>query len=51
MHKVKILFIVDDEPDICLALTNVLGDNGFVVHAFDDPFWHWRILERICTIF
>jgi DNA-binding response OmpR family regulator len=38
MHKVKILFIVDDEPDICLTLTNVLGDNGFVVHAFDDPF-------------
>ena len=37
MHKVKILYIVDDEPDICLTLTNVLGDNGFVVHAFDDP--------------
>jgi DNA-binding response OmpR family regulator len=37
MHKVKILFIVDDEPDTCLTLTNVLEDNGFVVHAFDDP--------------
>jgi DNA-binding response OmpR family regulator len=37
MHKVKILFIVDDERDICLTLKNVLEDNGFVVHAFDDP--------------
>jgi len=37
MHKVKILFIVDDEHDICLTLKNVLEDNGFVVHAFDDP--------------
>jgi DNA-binding response OmpR family regulator len=37
MHKAKILFIVDDECDICLTLTNVLEDNGFVVHAFDDP--------------
>jgi len=34
---VKILFIVDDERDICLTLKNVLEDNGFVVHAFDDP--------------
>ena len=33
----KILFIVDDERDFCLTLTNVLEDNGFVVHAFDDP--------------
>ena len=37
MDKEKILFIVDDEPDTCLTLTNVLEDNGFVVHAFDDP--------------
>jgi DNA-binding response OmpR family regulator len=31
------IFVVDDEPDICLTLTNVLEDNGFVVHAIDDP--------------
>ncbi|HZE77783.1 MAG TPA: response regulator [Nitrososphaeraceae archaeon] len=37
MPKVKLLFIVDDEPDTCLTLTIVLEDNGFVVHAFDDP--------------
>jgi DNA-binding response OmpR family regulator len=33
----KRIFVVDDEPDICLTLTNVLEDNGFVVYAFDDP--------------
>jgi two-component SAPR family response regulator len=37
MDKVKILFIVDDEYDICITLKNVLEDSGFVVHAFDDP--------------
>ena len=39
MHKIKKIFVVDDEPDICLTLTNVLEDNGFVVHAFDNPFF------------
>ena len=33
----KRILVVDDESDICLTLTNVLEDNGFVVHAFDDP--------------
>ena len=37
MHKVKRILVVDDECDICLTLTNVLEDNGFVVRAFDDP--------------
>jgi DNA-binding response OmpR family regulator len=37
MHKVKRILVVDDERDICLTLMNVLEDNGFVVHAFDDP--------------
>jgi CheY-like chemotaxis protein len=32
MHKMKTILVVDDEPDICLALTNVLEHNGFVVH-------------------
>jgi DNA-binding response OmpR family regulator len=37
MHKIKKVFVVDDEPDICLTLTEVLEGNGFVVHVFDDP--------------
>jgi DNA-binding NtrC family response regulator len=37
MHKIKRILVVDDECDICLTLTNVLEDNRFVVHAFDDP--------------
>ena len=37
MHKIKRIFVVDDESDTCLTLTTVLEDNGFVVHAFDDP--------------
>ena len=38
MHKMKKILIVDDEPDICLTLANVLEDNnGFVVNTFDDP--------------
>ena len=37
MDKVKILFIVDDEPDVKLALKIALEENGFKVDAFDDP--------------
>ena len=37
MHKMKKILIVDDEPDICLTLANVLEGNGFVVDTFDDP--------------
>ena len=37
MHKIKKVFVVDDEPDICLTLTEVLEGNGFVVHVFDVP--------------
>ena len=37
MHKIKKILIVDDEPDICLTLANVLEGNGFVVDTFDDP--------------
>jgi DNA-binding response OmpR family regulator len=33
----KRIFVVDDEPDICLALTRVLEDNGFVIDSFTDP--------------
>jgi hypothetical protein len=51
MHKIKRIFVVDDESDTCLTLTTVLEDNGFVVHTFNDSFWHWKSLERICTMF
>jgi DNA-binding response OmpR family regulator len=37
MQKVKILFTVDDERDVCLTITNVLEDNGFKVDSFTDP--------------
>ncbi len=37
MLKMKKILIVDDEPDICLTLANVLEGNGFVVDTFDDP--------------
>jgi DNA-binding response OmpR family regulator len=37
MHKIKKVFVVDDEPDICLTLTEVLEGNGFVVHVFEVP--------------
>jgi DNA-binding response OmpR family regulator len=36
MHKIKGIFVVDDESDTCLALMKVLEDNGFVVHIFND---------------
>ena len=35
--KRRILFVVDDEPDITLAFSMALEDNGFVVDAFNDP--------------
>ncbi len=37
MHKMKKILIVDDEPDICLTVANVLEGNGFAVDTFDDP--------------
>ena len=37
MYKMKKILIVNDEPDICLTLANVLEGNGFVVDTFDDP--------------
>jgi len=32
----RILLVVDDEPDITLALSMCLEDSGFTVDAFDD---------------
>jgi DNA-binding response OmpR family regulator len=33
----RILFVVDDEPDITLAFSIGLEDSGFKVDAFNDP--------------
>jgi CheY-like chemotaxis protein len=33
----KKILIVDDDPDITLALKTVLEDNGYSVYAFNDP--------------
>jgi DNA-binding response OmpR family regulator len=33
----RILFVVDDEPDITLLFSMALEDNGFEVDAFNDP--------------
>src|ERR671926_2012073 len=33
----KTVLIVDDEPDVNLALKITLEENGFEVDAFDDP--------------
>jgi len=31
------IMVVDDEPDVCMALRFVLEDKGFNVHTFVDP--------------
>ena len=36
LHQSKIL-LVDDEPDVTLALKKGLEENGFSVDAFNDP--------------
>ena len=41
--KDKRILIVDDEPDVNLALRIVLEDNSFIVDSFNDPL---RALEN-----
>jgi CheY-like chemotaxis protein len=41
--KGKRILIVDDEPDVNLALRIVLEDNNFIVDSFNDPL---RALEN-----
>lgn len=41
--KEKRILIVDDEPDVNLALRIVLEDNSFIVDSFNDPL---RALEN-----
>ena len=44
--KKKRILIVDDEPDVNLALRIVLEDNNFIVDSFNDPL---RALENFKT--
>ncbi|MGA9153411.1 MAG: response regulator [Candidatus Nitrosopolaris sp.] len=32
------ILVVDDEADVCFVLEKVLGENGFVVDSYEDPF-------------
>jgi DNA-binding response OmpR family regulator len=32
------ILVVDDEPDVCFVLKEVLRQNGFVVDSYEDPF-------------
>ena len=34
----KRILVVDDEPDVCFVLKEVLRQNGFVVDSYEDPF-------------
>jgi CheY-like chemotaxis protein len=34
----KRILVVDDEADVCFVLEKVLGENGFVVDSYEDPF-------------
>jgi DNA-binding response OmpR family regulator len=36
-EKKKKILIVDDDPDICVTLREILMDNGFAVDSFTDP--------------
>jgi DNA-binding response OmpR family regulator len=36
-NKKSIILVVDDEPDITSTLKMSLEDNGFIVHAFNNP--------------
>jgi two-component system response regulator VanR len=37
MHKIKRIFVVDDEPDICLIYQMVLEDAGYECISYIDP--------------
>ena len=34
----KRIMVVDDESDVCFTLGKVLGENGYVVDSYEDPF-------------
>jgi len=33
----KKILVVDDEPDVCFVLEELLSENGFVVDSFENP--------------
>src|SRR5215469_9111353 len=35
---VKRMLVIDDDSDMCFVLERVLGENGIVVDAYEDPF-------------
>ncbi|MGC2575711.1 MAG: response regulator [Candidatus Nitrosopolaris sp.] len=37
MDKMKKILVVDDEPDVCFVLEDLLSENGFVVDSFENP--------------
>jgi two-component system catabolic regulation response regulator CreB/two-component system response regulator ChvI len=37
-NDLKRILVVDDEPDTCLVLKNVLEEDRFLVDSFNDPF-------------
>ena len=37
MDKMKKILVVDDEPDVCFVLEELLSENGFVVDSFENP--------------
>jgi DNA-binding response OmpR family regulator len=37
LRKTKRILFVDDEPDICFVLEQVLSENGFLVDTYEDP--------------
>jgi DNA-binding NtrC family response regulator len=47
------VFLVDDEPDITSVMKMILEQNGFVVHAFNDPkqsLEEFRVNGKDCTV-
>lgn len=34
----KRIMVVDDESDVCFTLGKVLGEKGYVVESYEDPF-------------
>src|SRR5215467_5502178 len=42
---VKRTLVIDDDSDVSFVLERVLGENGFVVDAYEDPFLALRTFK------
>jgi hypothetical protein len=40
--------LIDDDSDVCFVSERVLGENGFVVDAYEDPFLALRNFKLLC---